>query len=407
MSRDDEHDHFYCILAEHTASLSRRHDDRGTDVRFAMTAMAGISGLLLLGLGMLGQPAVYLHQARDEWNALIDAPADGPPATPADRPPAAPERDAAAARVALLQKQVKSLRDELRARQALALQASQSQPAPPPPAAVPPPQQTVVPPPQTEAVAQPRAASPRSEAPQPPHAQPAAPKAQAAAPEAAPEAAQLPAKTATAEAAPQANAIPERHEAAAPAPAQTVTGTVSERSARPSEAASEAPRPPPRNLAAARLATSPPPPPRENIEDAQSVLARLRQLAPTVVQPADNPPPVEQRPRPVPSPSLPKLAAARAALAGGRIDDARRLLQEAQLQLVFRPVSALGDGPPSAGQGAADVAHALEALSANDVPLSRRYIEVAIGDLSGNATSAPIRESRMRATGYAPAYPPR
>ena len=53
-----------------------------------------------------------------------------------------------------------------------------------------------------------------------------------------------------------------------------------------------------------------------------------------------------------PSPSIPRLAAARAALANGRIDDARRLLQEAQLQLVFRPVNAADEDPPLVGKGA-------------------------------------------------------
>jgi hypothetical protein len=135
----------------------------------------------------------------------------------------------------------------------------------------------------------------------------------------------------------------------------------------------------------------------------------LRQLAPgsAPAQPAAAPPPAEPKSKPVPSPSLPGLTAARAALANGRIEDARRLLQQAQLQLVFRPVSAAGDDSPSAGKGAANVAHALDALSANDVPLSRRYLDNAMNDLSGTGTSPPIQESPVRTNGYAPAYPPR
>jgi hypothetical protein len=94
-------------------------------------------------------------------------------------------------------------------------------------------------------------------------------------------------------------------------------------------------------------------------------------------------------------------------LANGQIEDARRLLQQAQLQLVFGPVDSPVDDPPATGRGAANVARALEALSANDVPLSRRYIDVAVGDLSGNPANPPVQESVRRASGYAPAYPPR
>jgi hypothetical protein len=151
---------------------------------------------------------------------------------------------------------------------------------------------------------------------------------------------------------------------------------------------------------------APPPlptPPRQEAEDAQSVLARLRQISPA--QSAEAPPQVDARPRVSgPSPSLPRLNAARAALANGRIEDARRLLQEAQLQLVFGPA---GDGSPSAGRGATDVARALDALSANDVTSGRRYVEIAMGDLSGTTTNLLSQDAARRAPGYAPAYPPR
>ncbi|MDR3534255.1 MAG: hypothetical protein P4L90_27280 [Rhodopila sp.] len=163
-----------------------------------------------------------------------------------------------------------------------------------------------------------------------------------------------------------------------------------------------------------KLAPGPPPlpqpsPPRLDAADTQSVLARLRQLSPAAapVPPVNVPPVPEQRTEPVSSPSVSRLIAARAALGNGRIEEARRLLQEAQLQLVFRPVTASGNEPPSAGRGASDVAHALEALSANDVPRSRRFIDRAVDDISGIETRLPIQESNTRATGYAPAYPPR
>jgi hypothetical protein len=161
-------------------------------------------------------------------------------------------------------------------------------------------------------------------------------------------------------------------------------------------------------------APPPPPPPLQDPDDAQSVLARLRQFAPGGSPPrqaatasAAGTTAADPKTRLSSAPTLPELNAARAALAGGRIGDARRLLQQAQLQLVFRPVSSAGDDSPAAAKGAADVARALDALSANDAPLSRRYIDIAAGDLSGTATNPPIQETQIRSTGYAPAYPPR
>jgi hypothetical protein len=105
------------------------------------------------------------------------------------------------------------------------------------------------------------------------------------------------------------------------------------------------------------------------------------------------------------------LLAARSALASGQIDEARRLMQQAQLQLVFRPIDSPGGNPDAAGKGASDVARALEALSANDIPRSRRYVEIAIDDVSGTPgkppTTPPVQESGLRSSGYAPAYPSR
>jgi hypothetical protein len=146
------------------------------------------------------------------------------------------------------------------------------------------------------------------------------------------------------------------------------------------------------------------------------VLARLRQLTPGVppvqmqaeAAPAQVPTqPPDARPRVAQSPLLPRLGAARTALVNGQIEEARRLLQQAQLQLVFGPVDGAGDDAANAGKGAVDVAHALDALSANDVPLGRRYIDVAVADLSGNPTNPPVQETARRVSGYAPAYPPR
>ena len=180
-------------------------------------------------------------------------------------------------------------------------------------------------------------------------------------------------------------------------------------SARGEVSRAESAKPAPQKLALARPPPPPPPPVRqEQPDDAQSVLARLRQLAaPGVAPEQPDSPPVESRPRLASSPTMPKLSAARAALAAGRIEDARRLLQEAQLQLVFRPVNGAGDESPGAARSSADVAHALDALSGNDVPLSRRYIDVATADLSGAGGREPVQQTQIRANGYAPAYPPR
>jgi hypothetical protein len=179
----------------------------------------------------------------------------------------------------------------------------------------------------------------------------------------------------------------------------------------------EPPKPAPPKVAALKPVPIPPPvvaqssPSREETDDAQSVLARLRQLAPgpgpASATRVDVTPPIDPKSRPVQPVSLPGLAAARAALANGKVEDARRLLQQAQLQLVFRPVSAAGDDSPAAGKGAADVARALDALSANDVPLSRRYIDIAVNDLAGTGTNPPGQDTPVRTSGYAPAYPPR
>jgi hypothetical protein len=179
-----------------------------------------------------------------------------------------------------------------------------------------------------------------------------------------------------------------------------------QQAARTEQAKAEPANPPKAAVVQRPLPAPPPPPssspPRQEADDAQSVLARLRQSSPG--QRGDTTATAETRPAPVASPSLPRLNAARSALASGRIEDARRLLQEAQLQLVFGPA---GDNVPSAGRGAADVARALDALSANDIPLGRRFVDIAMGDLSGNPTNLTAQEAGRRASGYAPAYPPR
>jgi hypothetical protein len=43
-------------------------------MRLAISAVAAVSGLFLLALAFYGQPAVYLRQARDQWDELMDRP---------------------------------------------------------------------------------------------------------------------------------------------------------------------------------------------------------------------------------------------------------------------------------------------------------------------------------------------
>ncbi len=96
---------------------------------------------------------------------------------------------------------------------------------------------------------------------------------------------------------------------------------------------------------------------------------------------------------------------ARNALLNGSIDDARRMLQEVQLRLVFRPVTPDNNEPATAGPSASDVAHALAALGDNDTRRGLQFIARAMVDIS--RAPLPQREPgpALSATGYAPPYP--
>jgi hypothetical protein len=435
-------------------------------VRFAISAVAAASGVMLLGLSFYGQPAVYLRLASEQWDALMDRPVgdqssgDQPAAdqSAADQPatpdagqsvasnaplPVARNEDAANERAAQLQQEVARLQQQLAARQQAPAPAAPTPtgPAQPPAATAAPPSVVasasptaadVAPPtmvvtappapaagpapvPEMARTAPPPAAAPASNSATPPAAAPSTAQTATTTPAAMPTPpVQVPERReASLQAAPQrADRLPDqaKPEAAKPEPART--------DAKPAQVRTESPKVEPPRPAAPRVVVqkaipAPPPlpqsaPPRQGADDAQSVLARLRQVSPgaaPVQEAAVVPSP--ERPRPAPSPSLPRLSAARNAMASGQIDEARRLLQQAQLQLVFGPADSANDDSQVAGKGATDVAHALDALSANDVALSRRYVDAAMGDLSGAPVSAPIQESSRRASGYAPAYPPR
>jgi hypothetical protein len=327
-------------------------------MRFALSVAAAACGLLLLGLAFFGQPEAYLRQAREQWVSLTEAPAQEPAPSQA----ASPANPEMATRVNELQQQVLQLRDELiarreeadRAREALALAQAQQQaaeaqrqvaePAPSPP------QKTAEQPPVTPLQPQPQSLPQVAQAvPTPEHQDAVAPP------------------------------VPDRHEPPPPA----------ERHA--------APKP---SIAAPRQA------PRQDTENTQSVLARLRQASPVAAEPADAEPAPERMNR-GPSPVVRRLIAARAALANGQIEETRRLLQEAQLELVFRPAGSPGDDPGSASRAASDVAHALEALSGADLSASRGYIDRALGSSDGSPAAAADRGPPPPVSGYAPAYPER
>jgi hypothetical protein len=75
-----------------------------------------------------------------------------------------------------------------------------------------------------------------------------------------------------------------------------------------------------------------------------------------------------------------RLGMARAALTAGRIDAARQYLEEAQLQLVFRPVSPGVDNAPGESRVAGDVASALSMLGAGDAGGALQYVDRAMGE---------------------------
>lgn len=440
-------------------------------MRIAISAVAAGSGLVLLGLAFFGQPATYLRQAREEWDALIDVgppdttvpdttmpdttmprttmPDTTTPDTTVDATPAEPPPDRQAPRANRLADAQPAPTTPPQSSGDTTPREPQARPATPST-----PEMTVLG--QRDAIP-PSPEPSRAETPEPPRAAALAPTAQNAAPV-------QPVPAAPAETSRQASSEPpvtdgSNENTGKPAPLAMASpkATPEPPPPAPQPSAAEPPAPPktaapqpsvgslasktpergesllelmprvaeqrkpepakaaPQKLAAIpRIAPAPPPlpqpPPRQDPEDAQSVLARLRQLAPSnpPIQQSEEAPASAPAPRlRANAPSLPRLAAARAALLNGRIEDARRLLQEVQLQLVFRPTDAAGDDPPSAGKGSADVAHALDALSANEISLSRRYIEAAADDLSGGGTNAPIQQSDRRPSGYAPAYPPR
>ena len=386
-------------------------------MRFALPAVATISGLGLLTASIYGQPALYLQRVHQEWTALI--------AGSDEDQPAEPDANAITEQMAQLQQQVARLQTELAARQALDPQVAPAVAIPTVPVPAPQVQASPVPAPpvQVSPVEVPPVEVPAVEVP-PGQDGPVSATGSAGEGVPAPVPALPPSVVAdlkllhvpamTPPAAPPVIAPPERHETRVEPHPSIVARTEPAKPEAPEREASgtNAPKPVVQKPSPVKpLPVAQPPQIRPDIDDTKSVLARLRQQPPAAT-PSPAPQPDASRlpeppPRPNPSPFVPRLTAARAALTSGRVEEARRLLQEAQLQRVFRPAEVAGEDSASAARGAADVARALEALSGNDAALSRRYIDVAVGDLSGNATEMPVQRADTRISGYAPAYPSR
>jgi hypothetical protein len=349
---------------------------RSQILRLATSAVAVITGLVLAAV-IFGQPALYVGHARQRWNALfVDTrPVDTRPVDPrpvvdtrpvVDSRPADPGHDPRAPQAAELQQQVIELTGQLAASQSATAQARQ----------------------QFATLEQQLAES----------------------------------QTATNEGRQQLTALQQQlaaTQAAADQARQQVAALqqqlapAADRSANPAGAVStpehhEAPKPPPPPLPKPKIETAAP---RTDPDDMQSVMSRLRQR-PYSAAAADNAAqqsetrPTTEATHP-PSLARKRLEMARQALMNGRVDDARRLLQEVQVQLVFRPVSPGADDAPAAGQGAFDVARALGSLSGTDTSLSQHYIERAMDDVAGANSQVTESVSGPLTGGYAPAYPTR
>lgn len=94
---------------------------------------------------------------------------------------------------------------------------------------------------------------------------------------------------------------------------------------------------------------------------------------------------------------------ARTALAAGRTDEAQHLLEQAQVQLVLRPVSPSQDAAVGGSVAAGQVAEALNMLGAGDVLHAIRYINLAVAQADQGptaATTAPVGGSPQPARSW-------
>jgi hypothetical protein len=185
----------------------------------------------------------------------------------------------------------------------------------------------------------------------------------------------------------QGAAATERQGVAVQAPAQQnqrVEPTQEVRVLPPARTAVAAAAPPRPAQPAVKLAPTEP-------DAREAVLSRLRREAPSrsdrgISPRADKVQVAPDQPR-VTSPRQ-RLMDARTALVAGRTDDARHLLEEAQVQLVFRPVSPSQDSPVTGSVAAGQVAEALSMLGAGDVLHAIRYINLAVTQADQGPTVA-------------------
>ena len=164
------------------------------------------------------------------------------------------------------------------------------------------------------------------------------------------------------------------------------------------------PNPPPAQVAARSVAA--PYAEQDNSGVTDSVLDRLRRGSPAVASKAVAPGPDNVVPgadsfasnaagvaygqpsrtagvtyaQPLPAGPRARLEMAREALQAGQIEDARRYLEQAQLQLVFRPVTPAGDDAPSVSHVAGDVGAALSMLGAGNTSAALAYVDHALAD---------------------------
>lgn len=161
----------------------------------------------------------------------------------------------------------------------------------------------------------------------------------------------------------------------------------------------------PRKAAEARTAAAPPRQPHEDVVTTSrepatpppsapsvtdDVVERLRRQALAAPASRTSPPLPAALPPPLPAPRagphrIPteeRLADARLAVLEGRVEDARRFLQAAQVQLVFQPADP-GDAPPPASLASGPVGQALAALGYGDRGRALVAIDQAIGVLNG------------------------
>jgi predicted nucleic acid-binding Zn-ribbon protein len=149
------------------------------------------------------------------------------------------------------------------------------------------------------------------------------------------------------------------------------------------------------------------PPDASAAGSAESVLDRLRQqpAAQPAAAPAQAVTPAFREPRHISSRE--RLMMARDALAGGRTADARQLLEEAQLQLVFRPVGPDDGAPPPGNPEARLVADALRSLGAGDPQRAITAVDQALAGGQAAPAGSPYSASprvSLRGPSYGDGY---